>query len=149
MSAWSVKTRHAPSRHCRAPSRHCRDARVYGHATTAMNEIEYIPPIECTPPPSLPPPVPPFEKDKAKCFPTKNSALLPFPSARPPHQNFERVKQKGGLSELSAVVPSHPVLPEGLRRGQPVSRGKQRLIFAWKTVGREELPQPPVQPRSW
>ena len=30
-SAWSVKTR-------RAPSRHCRDARVYGHATTAMND---------------------------------------------------------------------------------------------------------------
>ena len=30
--AWSVKTR-------RAPSRHCRDARVYGHATTAMHDI--------------------------------------------------------------------------------------------------------------
>ena len=29
MSAWSVKTR-------RAPSRHCRDANVYGHMTTAM-----------------------------------------------------------------------------------------------------------------
>ena len=38
MSAWSVKTRHAPSRHCR-------DARVYGHTTTAMHEIEYIPGI--------------------------------------------------------------------------------------------------------
>ena len=35
MSAWSVKAG-------RAPSRHCRGARVYGHATTAMHEIEYI-----------------------------------------------------------------------------------------------------------
>ena len=32
MSAWSVKTR-------RAPSWHCRDARVYGHTTTAMHMI--------------------------------------------------------------------------------------------------------------
>ena len=31
MSAWSVKTR-------RAPSRHCRDARVYGHTTTAVHD---------------------------------------------------------------------------------------------------------------
>ena len=31
-SAWSVKTRHAPSRHCR-------DARVYGHTTTAMHDM--------------------------------------------------------------------------------------------------------------
>ena len=36
MSAWSVKSR-------RAPSRHCRDARVYGHMTTAMHDIEYTP----------------------------------------------------------------------------------------------------------
>ena len=36
MSAWSVKTR-------RAPSRHCRDARVYGHTTTAMHDNEYTP----------------------------------------------------------------------------------------------------------
>ena len=26
------------------PSRHCRDARVYGHTTTAMHDIEYTPP---------------------------------------------------------------------------------------------------------
>ena len=39
MSAWSVKTR------C-APSRHCKDARVYGHTTTtAMHDNEYpLPP---------------------------------------------------------------------------------------------------------
>ena len=37
MFAWSVKTR------C-APSRHCRDARVYGHTTTAMHDTEYTPP---------------------------------------------------------------------------------------------------------
>ena len=44
MSAWSVKTGHAPSRHRR-------DAKIYGHATTAMHEIEFIsPPIEYTPP---------------------------------------------------------------------------------------------------
>ena len=42
MSAWSVKARHAPSRHCR-------DARVYGHTTTAMRDIEYTPP----PPPPV------------------------------------------------------------------------------------------------
>ena len=36
MSAWSVKAR-------RAPSRHCRDARVYGHTTTAMHDSEYTP----------------------------------------------------------------------------------------------------------
>ena len=46
MSAWSVKIR-------RAPSRPCRDARVYGHTTTAVHEIEYISPIEYTTPPSL------------------------------------------------------------------------------------------------
>ena len=32
MSAWSVKTR-------RVPSRHCRDARVYGHTTTDMHDM--------------------------------------------------------------------------------------------------------------
>ena len=37
MSAWSVKTR-------RAPSRHCRGARVYGHTTTTMHDNEYTPP---------------------------------------------------------------------------------------------------------
>ena len=37
MSAWSVKTR-------RAPSRHCRDAKVYGHATTAMHDDEHTTP---------------------------------------------------------------------------------------------------------
>ena len=47
MPSRSVKAR-------RAPSRHCRDARVYGHTTTAMHEIEYISPIEYTLPPSLP-----------------------------------------------------------------------------------------------
>ena len=36
ISAWSGKTR-------RAPSRHCRDARVYGRTTTAMHAIEYTP----------------------------------------------------------------------------------------------------------
>ena len=41
MSAWSVKTR-------RVPSRHCRDARVYGHTTTAMHDMG-------TPPVSSPP----------------------------------------------------------------------------------------------
>ena len=40
--AWTVKRRHAPARHCR-------DARVYGHATIDMHEVERIsPPIECT-----------------------------------------------------------------------------------------------------
>ena len=37
MSAWSVKTR-------RAPSRHRRDARVYGHTTTVVHDNEYAPP---------------------------------------------------------------------------------------------------------
>ena len=41
-----MKTRHAPSRHCR-------HARVYGHTTTAMHDIEYISPIEYTPPLSI------------------------------------------------------------------------------------------------
>ena len=36
MSAWLVKTRHAPSRRSR-------DARVYGYTTTAMHDIEYTP----------------------------------------------------------------------------------------------------------
>ena len=39
MSAWSVKTR-------RAPSRHCRDARVYGQTTTAKQRHDYTAP--CT-----------------------------------------------------------------------------------------------------
>ena len=34
MFAWSVKSR-------RAPSRHCRDAKVYGHTTKAMHDNEY------------------------------------------------------------------------------------------------------------
>ena len=41
---WSVKTRHAPSRHCRG-------AMVYANTTTAIHGIEYIPPIEYPPPP--------------------------------------------------------------------------------------------------
>ena len=36
MSAWSVKPR------C-APSRHCTDARVYGHTTTAMHDVSTPP----------------------------------------------------------------------------------------------------------
>ena len=36
MFVWWVKTR-------RAPSRHCRNARVYGHATSAMHQNEYPP----------------------------------------------------------------------------------------------------------
>ena len=36
MSAWSVKTR-------RAPSRHCRDASVYSLTFTAMHDNEYTP----------------------------------------------------------------------------------------------------------
>ena len=38
MSDWSVKTR-------RAPSRHCRDARVYGHTTTAMHDMSTHTPL--------------------------------------------------------------------------------------------------------
>ena len=49
MSAWSVKARHAPSRHRR-------DVRFYGHTTPAMHDIEYISPIEYTP--HFPPPSP-------------------------------------------------------------------------------------------
>ena len=41
MSAWSVKTRHAPSRHCRG-------VMVYGHTATAMHDIEYPPPLATT-----------------------------------------------------------------------------------------------------
>ena len=37
MSAWLVKTRHAPSRHSR-------DARVYGHTTTAIHKLSTPPP---------------------------------------------------------------------------------------------------------
>ncbi|CAM9691118.1 unnamed protein product, partial [Laminaria digitata] len=37
MPAWWVKTR-------RAPSRHCRDSRVFGHTTTAVHDNEYTPP---------------------------------------------------------------------------------------------------------
>ena len=74
VTAWLVKPRRAPPRHCRdarvyghtttaihdnecipCPPRHCRDARVYGQTTTAMHEIEYISPLEYTPP--LPSPV--------------------------------------------------------------------------------------------
>ena len=38
------------SQNRRAPSPHCRDARVFGHTTTTMHEIEYTPP----PPPYVP-----------------------------------------------------------------------------------------------
>ena len=38
MSAWSVKTR------C-APSRLCGDARVYGHTNTVMHDVEYSAPL--------------------------------------------------------------------------------------------------------
>ena len=41
MSAWWVKTR-------RAPSRHCGNARVYGHTTKAMPEKEYPFPTGCS-----------------------------------------------------------------------------------------------------
>ena len=42
MSAKPVKTR-------RAPSRHCRDARVYGHTTTAMDAMSTPTPTAFTP----------------------------------------------------------------------------------------------------
>ena len=38
MSAWSVETR-------RAPSRHCKDARVYGHTATVMHDMSIAPPL--------------------------------------------------------------------------------------------------------
>ena len=62
MSAWSVKTR-------RAPSWHCRDARVYGHATTPIHEIEYISPIENTPPPINLCYISTLHRCTASCFP--------------------------------------------------------------------------------
>ena len=40
MFAWSVKSRSAPSRHCR-------DVRVYGHTTTAMHDMSTPPPLCC------------------------------------------------------------------------------------------------------
>ena len=48
---WSVKTR-------RAPSGHCRDARVYGHTISAMHDMGTLPPgrkstKELRPPPAL------------------------------------------------------------------------------------------------
>ena len=42
ISAWSVKIR-------RAPSRHCRDARVYGHTTTDMHDNEHTSPATSSP----------------------------------------------------------------------------------------------------
>ena len=65
MPAWQMKTRHAPSRHCK-------DARVYGHTTTAMPGIEYTSPIEYTPvsaPSSLPPPFfPALSRNRLKLY---------------------------------------------------------------------------------
>ena len=43
MFSWSVKTLHAPSRLRE-------DARVYGHMTTTVHDMERTFPIECTPP---------------------------------------------------------------------------------------------------
>ena len=40
ISAWSVKIR-------RAPPRHCRDARIYGHTTTAIHDESTRHPIPC------------------------------------------------------------------------------------------------------
>ena len=65
MSAWSVKTR-------RAPSRHCRDARVYGHTTTAMHDMNGSPP----------PPTP-------SCFPAILTVLFKY--------NIENVVKCSGL----------------------------------------------------
>ena len=45
----------------------CRDARVCGHPTTAMHEIEYMPPIEYTPPP-LPPSLATFTTQRVAVF---------------------------------------------------------------------------------
>ena len=42
MFAWSVKTQ-------RAPSGHCRDARVYGHATSAIHDNSTPPPPSLSP----------------------------------------------------------------------------------------------------
>ena len=42
MPAWSLKTRHAPSRHCR-------NARVYGHTTTAMHKLSTPSPLPSPP----------------------------------------------------------------------------------------------------
>ena len=61
MSAWSVKTR-------RAPSRHCRDARVYGHTTTAMHGMRTPPPR-----PTLMPHCPEISE-----MPTRENVWLPF-----------------------------------------------------------------------
>ena len=52
---WSVKTR-------RTPSRHCRGARVYGHTTTVVHDIEY------TPPPRLPNPHSPYPSSNAQAL---------------------------------------------------------------------------------
>ena len=61
MSAWSVKTR-------RAPSRFCRGARVYRYTTTAMHDSEYTPSHPLPSLPSLP-----------LISPTFTPSLLPFP----------------------------------------------------------------------
>ena len=58
MSAWAVKTR-------RAPSRHCRNARVYDCKTTAMHEMTTPPPPEAPPEP-FPTTRPPFHDKEAR-----------------------------------------------------------------------------------
>ena len=48
MSAWSVKTRRAPSRHCRMRGSY--HSNSYGHTTTVMREMSTPPPVRLPPP---------------------------------------------------------------------------------------------------
>ena len=87
MSAWSVETR------C-APSWHCREARVYGHTTSSMHDIE-----------NPPPPVWAIDKDDSdSIMPARRLSLAPFLTAAAVHSSQGHVL----CSAIAENVRSNP-----------------------------------------
>ena len=108
MSAWLVKTRHAPSRHST-------DARVYGHTTTTMHKLSTPPPRPLLDLPSF------FVFSIRVMFvcPTHyflfSFAVLYFLSVQPRRAVTEMMPMKRGLwlfflFALSLPTPSFPFL---------------------------------------
>ena len=121
MSAWSVKTR-------RALSRHCKDVRVYGHTTTAIHDVSTSSPppdlflIEYTPPPSsqLPPAYLSIAPDYCPCCIAVE--LFAVATSRRLHSGANRGRDRvlhRGDSDQHLLVPFSDSR-HGLRRGDPV-----------------------------
>ena len=116
--SWWVKTRGAPSRHCR-------DARVCGHTTTAMHNMRTHPPPRARPPP-LPTPPPCDVTGEPQQQQQQQQPQQPE-RKRQLTKTRKRLTSTGGLKSLPIVTPSVELLSHANRKSKKVSQVSEQL----------------------